>query len=117
LSAVAQSKLVISRSSATTLAELSALKKPIITIPYKHAASDHQTKNALFFQKAKAAMVLNDDDIHDKLMREINHLFNNPEEMKQMAENAFNLLPRNGLDRVVDEITKSLKITKKYEEL
>lgn len=115
LSAIAQSRLVISRSSATTLGEVAALKKPIITIPYKHAASDHQTKNALFFSNAKAAIVLNDDKIHAELVGEISRLMDNPSLMKQMAENAYSLLPRNGLDRVVDEIAKSLDY--KYEEV
>ncbi|MFA4996138.1 MAG: UDP-N-acetylglucosamine--N-acetylmuramyl-(pentapeptide) pyrophosphoryl-undecaprenol N-acetylglucosamine transferase [Patescibacteria group bacterium] len=116
LSAVSQSKLVVSRSSATTLGEVSALRKPIITIPYKHAASDHQTKNALFYQRAKAAVLLHDSNINNNLGKEINSLFNNPDGMKQMAENAFNLLPRDGLTKVVEEIISFVK-NEKYEEL
>lgn len=116
LSAVSQSKLVVSRSSATTLGEVAALKKPIITIPYKHAASDHQTKNALFYQKAGAAVLLHDNDINDNLKREIDFLFSNPDKMKQIAENAFDLLPRDGLAKVVEEIISFVK-NEKYEEL
>jgi len=116
LSAINQSELVVLRSSATTLAEVSALKKPIITVPYKHAASDHQMKNALYYEKEHAAVVLNDDEINDKLTTEIDHLFKNPEEMKRLGNNAFKLLPIDGLDRVVDEIINFFR-NSKYEEL
>ncbi len=110
LSAINQSELVVTRSSATTMGEVAALRKPIIAVPYKHAASDHQTKNAMFFRSADAAIILNDDEIKDKLINEINRLFNHPDEMKVLAKNAFDLLPKDGLNKVVEEIAKILKV-------
>ncbi len=44
--ALATADLVISRAGATTLAELAALRKPAIIVPWKDAAADHQTANA-----------------------------------------------------------------------
>lgn len=44
--ALATADLVISRAGATTLAELAALRKPAIIVPWKDAAGDHQTANA-----------------------------------------------------------------------
>lgn len=38
--------LVICRSGASTVAELSAAGRPAILVPYSHATDDHQTKNA-----------------------------------------------------------------------
>ncbi|MCL5410882.1 MAG: UDP-N-acetylglucosamine--N-acetylmuramyl-(pentapeptide) pyrophosphoryl-undecaprenol N-acetylglucosamine transferase [Patescibacteria group bacterium] len=113
LSAISQSDLAVLRSSATTLAEVSALKKPIITVPYKHASSSHQEKNALFYKKQNAAVVLNDDEVNDKLASEIDRLFINPKEMKKLASNAFGLFPINGLEKIADEIVTFIK----YEEL
>lgn len=44
--AYANATLVIARAGATTLAELAAIGRPSILIPFPHAADDHQTKNA-----------------------------------------------------------------------
>lgn len=44
--ALATADLVISRAGATTLAELAALRKLAIIVPWKDAAGDHQTANA-----------------------------------------------------------------------
>lgn len=108
-SAIAQSRVVISRASATTLAEISIFKKPMIIIPYKYAASDHQAKNAIFYKKNHAAIIIGDDDLDDKiLISKIDFLFKNPDEMKKIGQNAFDLLPRDGLSIITDEITKFL---------
>ena len=42
----ARAAFVIARAGATTLAELCAIGRPSILIPFPHAADDHQTKNA-----------------------------------------------------------------------
>ena len=41
-----EADMVICRSGATTVAELAALGKPALYIPYPFAADDHQTANA-----------------------------------------------------------------------
>lgn len=43
---LAKAHLVISRSGASTIAELTAAGRPAILVPYPHATDDHQTKNA-----------------------------------------------------------------------
>ena len=43
---LAAAHLVICRSGASTVAELSAAGRPAILVPYPHATDDHQTKNA-----------------------------------------------------------------------
>ncbi len=50
--------LVISRAGATSLAELACAGCPTITIPYPHAADDHQRLNASVYEKAGAAMIV-----------------------------------------------------------
>jgi UDP-N-acetylglucosamine--N-acetylmuramyl-(pentapeptide) pyrophosphoryl-undecaprenol N-acetylglucosamine transferase len=44
--ALATADLVICRAGAGTLAELAALRKPAIVVPWPGAANDHQTANA-----------------------------------------------------------------------
>ncbi len=53
--AYADCDLVVGRAGATTLAELTALGRPALLIPFPQAADDHQTENARFLVNAGAA--------------------------------------------------------------
>ena len=55
---LAASHLVISRSGASTMAELMALGRPAILIPFAAATDDHQTANAAGFVKAGAGFLI-----------------------------------------------------------
>ena len=55
---MAAADVVVCRSGASTLAELAAAGAAAILVPYPHAANQHQTANALFYTKQKAAMML-----------------------------------------------------------
>ena len=56
----AAADLVVSRAGATSLAELTALGKPSVLIPYPHATDDHQTTNALSLTTLGAARLIED---------------------------------------------------------
>jgi UDP-N-acetylglucosamine--N-acetylmuramyl-(pentapeptide) pyrophosphoryl-undecaprenol N-acetylglucosamine transferase len=56
--ALADAALVVARAGALTLAELAIMRRPAILIPLPTAADDHQTVNALAFERAGAAVVL-----------------------------------------------------------
>jgi UDP-N-acetylglucosamine--N-acetylmuramyl-(pentapeptide) pyrophosphoryl-undecaprenol N-acetylglucosamine transferase len=49
---LSRAHLVICRAGASTVAELAALGRPAILIPYPHATDDHQTANAHAFTEA-----------------------------------------------------------------
>jgi UDP-N-acetylglucosamine--N-acetylmuramyl-(pentapeptide) pyrophosphoryl-undecaprenol N-acetylglucosamine transferase len=53
----ARADLVVSRAGATTVAELTAVGRPAILIPYPTAADDHQTVNARELAEKGAALV------------------------------------------------------------
>jgi len=55
---LARAHLVISRSGASTVAELAMIGRPSILVPYLHAADDHQTANARALEKAGGAWVM-----------------------------------------------------------
>jgi len=55
---LAISHLVISRSGASTVAELAAAGRPGILLPYPHATDDHQTANAAAFAAAGAGWLM-----------------------------------------------------------
>lgn len=58
VAAYGSADLVIGRAGALTLAELAIIGRPAILIPLPTAADDHQTKNAMAFADAGAAVVL-----------------------------------------------------------
>jgi UDP-N-acetylglucosamine--N-acetylmuramyl-(pentapeptide) pyrophosphoryl-undecaprenol N-acetylglucosamine transferase len=55
---LADAALVVARAGALTLAELAIMRVPAILIPLPTAADDHQTRNALAFERAGAAILL-----------------------------------------------------------
>lgn len=66
--AYAVADLVISRAGATTLAELTALGKPAILIPYPFAAGNHQELNALKLQEIGAAKMILDRELRGETL-------------------------------------------------
>lgn len=61
--AYVRASLVIARAGATTLAELCAIGRASVLVPYPHAAEDHQTRNALALQQAGAALAIAERDL------------------------------------------------------
>lgn len=61
--AYAAADVVVSRAGATTLAELTAIGKPAILIPYPYAAGRHQEFNALKLREMGAAVVMPENDL------------------------------------------------------
>lgn len=62
-SALAAADLVISRAGATSIAEITALGRPSILVPYPFATDDHQTGNARSCVAAGAAVLVQDRDL------------------------------------------------------
>lgn len=62
-SALAASDMVVSRSGATTLAEITAVGVAALLVPYPHATDDHQTKNASALVEAGAALMCPDSEV------------------------------------------------------
>jgi UDP-N-acetylglucosamine--N-acetylmuramyl-(pentapeptide) pyrophosphoryl-undecaprenol N-acetylglucosamine transferase len=61
-SALSWADLAVCRAGAMTLAELAAMAKPAILVPFPHATDDHQLLNARECEAAGAAVVLTDED-------------------------------------------------------
>ena len=70
--------LVISRSGAMTLSELTTAGLVSVLVPYKHAVDDHQTKNAEYYSKRNAAFIIQEDEFtSNKLKILIDEIINN----------------------------------------
>lgn len=62
-SVIAAADLVLARAGATSIAEITALGRPAVLVPYPHATDDHQTTNARAFVDAGGAVMVRDRDL------------------------------------------------------
>lgn len=61
--AIAAADAVVCRAGATTLAELAAIGRPALLVPYPYATDDHQSHNATPFLEAGAAVAVSDSGL------------------------------------------------------
>ncbi len=81
---IAAAQAVIARAGASTVAELAAIGRPAILVPYPHAAADHQTANARALAEAGGAVVAPEPLTAEALARHIRALLE-PETAGRMA--------------------------------
>jgi UDP-N-acetylglucosamine--N-acetylmuramyl-(pentapeptide) pyrophosphoryl-undecaprenol N-acetylglucosamine transferase len=80
-------QLLVCRAGAMTLAEITALGKPAILVPFPGAVDDHQTRNAQVLEDAGAAILVADADLcGDRLAAEIMRLLQTPEILLRMSQ-------------------------------
>jgi UDP-N-acetylglucosamine--N-acetylmuramyl-(pentapeptide) pyrophosphoryl-undecaprenol N-acetylglucosamine transferase len=95
--------LLICRAGALTLAELGALGKPAILVPFPHAAHDHQTFNARAFADSGAAWLRVESEFESQsLAEDIERLINDPQTLTAMAEAALKLARPEAREKIVD---------------
>src|SRR5215813_3888756 len=67
-----QADLIVCRSGASTVAEITAAGKPAVFVPFPRAADDHQKRNAEALEKAGAAVMLEETNLTSaRLVREV----------------------------------------------
>ncbi len=84
--AYAAADLVISRAGAGTIAELCAVKKPVILVPSPNVAEDHQTKNAIALVENDAAIMVGDAVAELELIDIALLLIDNKDKCKSLSD-------------------------------
>lgn len=80
--------IVVSRAGATTIAELAALRKAVILVPFERLPGAHQVKNAEELEKNGAVISILDGKMNKKpeiLLEEIKRLARSPKKREEMA--------------------------------
>jgi UDP-N-acetylglucosamine--N-acetylmuramyl-(pentapeptide) pyrophosphoryl-undecaprenol N-acetylglucosamine transferase len=101
---LALADVVISRSGAGTLAELTALGKPAIFIPLASSAGNEQAHNARHLEESGAAVALLGEVTADTLREAAHPLLTDPAQRAAMAERAKAHGRPDAADRLVDVI-------------
>jgi UDP-N-acetylglucosamine--N-acetylmuramyl-(pentapeptide) pyrophosphoryl-undecaprenol N-acetylglucosamine transferase len=100
---MAEADLVVSRSGATTCAELTVAGKAAILVPFALAADDHQRMNARALERAGAARMLEEKDLDGRsLARAIAELVEDPKRIGAMEEASRRLGRPDAAARVAD---------------
>jgi len=82
----ARADLLVCRSGASTVAEITAAGKPAIFIPFPHAADDHQLRNAEALERAGAAVLIAEKGLtSERLVSAVSGLLCDPARLERMA--------------------------------
>ena len=104
---IAASHLVISRSGASTVAELAAIGRPAILVPLPHALDQDQLANANVLEKAGGAIVLKQDELTpESLACEIAALAADPLRLSAMAARAKSAGVLDAAERLADLVLR-----------
>jgi len=94
--------MIVCRSGASTLAELTAVGLPAILLPYPYAYANHQEKNARLLEKRGAAVLMDEASSGPgELANQIAALKTDPERLRRMAAASRGLARPNAAANVV----------------
>jgi UDP-N-acetylglucosamine--N-acetylmuramyl-(pentapeptide) pyrophosphoryl-undecaprenol N-acetylglucosamine transferase len=109
------SDLIVCRSGAGSLNEISLLAKPALLIPKANLPGDHQVMNARAMKHAGAVEILFEDTTVDNgqvlekvggeiLAERILHLLRDPQRLREMSGNSAKFLRKRATDRILSEL-------------
>jgi UDP-N-acetylglucosamine--N-acetylmuramyl-(pentapeptide) pyrophosphoryl-undecaprenol N-acetylglucosamine transferase len=98
-----EAQLIISRSGASSVADIAVIGRPSILIPYAAATADHQTANARALVEADAAILIPEKLLDPgSLAAQIGLILTNPEAAAKMAGRARTAGRPDATERLVE---------------
>lgn len=107
--AYAAADLVISRSGAMAIAELSVVKKPAIFVPYPFAAENHQVANAKMLVNRDAALMVMNEEAEEKLIPMTIELCRNDQRRNELKQNIGKLAITNADEMIAAQVLQDVK--------
>ena len=99
--------LIVARSGAMTVTEISNLGKPSILIPLPNVSHNHQLYNAKVLENIGAAKILLNDELTGKILNEqIGKIVLNRNDLLYMGEKALSMATSNVEEKIYNEIKK-----------
>ena len=102
----AKAHLILSRSGASTVAELAASGKPSLLVPFAAAADNHQERNAEEMVKAGAAVMLTETELAEpgRLLATLLQLLRDPNGLAAMAQAAKSQAHPGAAEQIADRL-------------
>jgi len=98
------SDLIVSRAGASTIAEITAIGLPAILVPSPYVTNNHQYKNAKELEDRGACIIVSEEEFSkDRIISEIDKLFDNKEMYDLMASKCQELGIKDSASRIYDE--------------
>ena len=104
--------VVVSRAGASSMTELSAMAKAVVMVPNEKLPGYHQVKNAQAYERANAAVVVEDNKMHEDpelLAKAIKKLINDPEKREEVAKNLKKFSKDNAAENLANTIISVAK--------
>jgi len=99
----ARADLLLCRSGASTVAEITAAGKPTIFVPFPRAADDHQKRNAEALERAGAALMLEESKLNrESLVEAVSKLICDPVRLHGMGDAARKLSHPNAAHDIAE---------------
>jgi UDP-N-acetylglucosamine--N-acetylmuramyl-(pentapeptide) pyrophosphoryl-undecaprenol N-acetylglucosamine transferase len=99
----ARADLLVCRSGASTVAEVTAAGRPAVFVPFPKAADDHQLRNAEALASAGAAELIVEADLtSERLVRTVQALLNDQGHLVRMAHAARSLAHPRAAQEIAD---------------
>jgi len=102
-SALAAADIVVSRAGGSVW-EVAAAGLPAILVPYPHATSNHQLKNAEYFERAGGARIVEDDQARKSVPALVAELLANPDVLERMSNAMRAAAKPDAADKIADEL-------------
>ena len=102
---LSKAQLIISRSGASSVADIGMVGRPSILVPLGSAIRDEQTLNAYPLKKARAATVIAEQNLTVKrLNKAILKILSSPENAIKMAANAHKTVVLDATNKLADRV-------------
>lgn len=98
--------LVVSRAGAGAIAEIVRCRVPSILVPYPFAADNHQLHNARFLEEKGGGLVCRDEEIKEKLFKEVQEMMFNEELRAILRRNLFSMDGGDVGQRLADDMNQ-----------
>ncbi|MDB6177536.1 UDP-N-acetylglucosamine--N-acetylmuramyl-(pentapeptide) pyrophosphoryl-undecaprenol N-acetylglucosamine transferase [Paracoccus sp. Z330] len=107
---LARAQLVISRSGASSIADICVVGRPAMLIPFAAATGDHQTANARALESAGAAQIYPEAGLDpERMTRDIRAILEQPAQARAMAQAALALGRPDAARRLYELVTEIAK--------
>ena len=110
ISLMKDTDLLISRAGASTIAEITAIGLPSILVPSPYVTNNHQYKNAKELEEEGACVIVREDEFsNDKILTEIDRLFDDKALYEKMVQNSKKLGISDSATKIYEEARRIIR--------